>query len=99
MQEAGLPFLSGWQNFYILMGTAAATLTGLMFVASTLVTGFDRNTSTLDAGVSAFSTPMVMHFGVVLLVAGILSVRWQAFVSLSLFLCLVGLAMVIYLCI
>ncbi|HEU0297477.1 MAG TPA: hypothetical protein VFR47_32340 [Anaerolineales bacterium] len=37
MQGLELPFLSNWQNFYILIGTAAATLTGLMFVVTTIV--------------------------------------------------------------
>src|SRR5947207_764543 len=32
MQEAAVSPLPTWQNFYIIIGTAAATLTGLMFV-------------------------------------------------------------------
>jgi hypothetical protein len=40
MQGSELPFLSNWQNFYMIMGTAAATLTGLMFVVTTLVAAF-----------------------------------------------------------
>jgi hypothetical protein len=36
MQGSELPFLGNWQNFYMIIGTAAATLTGLMFVATTL---------------------------------------------------------------
>jgi hypothetical protein len=71
MQEAGLPFLSAWQNFYVLMGTAAATLTGLMFVAITLMAGINRHFATLNAGISAFSTPALVHFGVVFLFSGI----------------------------
>ena len=68
-----LPFLRDWQNFYMLMGTAAATLTGLMFVVTTLIAGIDAHLSTLNAAVSAFNTPTVVQFGAVLLLAGILS--------------------------
>ena len=76
MPQAGLPFLTNWQNFYMIIGTAAATLTGLMFVATTLVAGLERHVSTLDAGLSAFNTPTVVHFCAVLLLAGILSAPW-----------------------
>ena len=71
MQEAArLPFAT-WQTFYVLVGTAAATLTGLMFVVIT-VTDRVRNRRTSD-GIGAFGTPNVFHFGAVLLVAAILS--------------------------
>lgn len=37
MQEAGLPLLTNWQNFYVIIGSGAATLTGLMFVVVALL--------------------------------------------------------------
>ena len=88
--------LSNWQNFYMIMGTAAATLTGLMFVVTTLIAGIDAQLPTLNAAVSAFNTPTVVHFGTVLLLAGILSAPWQSLSALSLLLLLVGLGMVLY---
>lgn len=97
MQGSELPLLSDWQNFYMLIGTAAATLTGLMFVVTTLIAGIETHVETLNAGISAFNTPTVLHFGAVLLMAGILSAPWQVFSSLSLLLVLVGLGMVFYL--
>lgn len=96
MQGSELPLLSQWQNFYMLMGTAAATLTGLMFVVTTLIAGIDTQQSILNPAVSAFNTPTVVHFGIVLLLAGILSAPWQTFSSVGLLLGLVGLGMVIY---
>jgi amino acid transporter len=96
MQGPDLPLLGQWQNFYIMVGTAAATLTGLMFVVTTLIAGIDAHLSTLNAAVSAFNTPTVVQFGTVLLLAGILSAPWQTFSSLSLLLGLVGLGMVCY---
>lgn len=97
MQGAGLPYLDNWQNFYIIAGTAAATLTGLMFVVITLTAGIESHVATLNAALSAFSTPTIVHFGVVLLIAGIFSAPWQAFTSLSLVLGLVGLVAAVYL--
>jgi len=80
----------------MIMGTAAATLTGLMFVVTTLIAGIDAHMSTLNAAVSAYNTPTVVHFGTVLLLAGILSAPWPAFSSLGLLLGLLGLGMVSY---
>ena len=96
MQGYELPFMSNWQNFYMLIGTAAATLTGLMFVVTTLIAGIETHVETLNAGISAFNTPTVVHFGTVLLLAGILSAPWQTFSSLGLLLGLLGLGMVFY---
>ena len=96
IQGSDIAILTAWQNFYILTGTAAATLTGLMFVATTLVANLDRHTSTLHAGLSAFSSPTVVHFCAVLLLAGILSAPWQAFSTLGIVLGLLGLGMVLY---
>jgi hypothetical protein len=97
IQGSELLLLGGWQNFYMIFGTAAATLTGLMFVVTTLIAGVETHVSTLSAGTSAFHTPTVVHFCAVLLIAGILSAPWQAFSSISLVLGLLGLGMVLYL--
>jgi hypothetical protein len=96
IQGPELPFLSNWQNFYMLIGTASATLTGLMFVVTTLIAGIDTHVSTLNAAVSAFNTPTVVHFSAVLMLAGIFSAPWQTFSSLSLLLGLLALGMVLY---
>jgi hypothetical protein len=95
-QGADLSLLESWQNFYMIMGTAAATLTGLMFVVTTLIAGVDAHTSTLNPAVSAFNSPTVVHFASVLMVAGILSAPWPSHSSLGLLLGLVGLGLVFY---
>ena len=97
IQGSELPFLSNWQNFYMIIGTAAATLTGLMFVVTTLIAGIETHVSMLNAGTAAFNTPTVVLFCAVLLIAGILSAPWRAFSSVSLVLGLLGLGMVLYL--
>jgi hypothetical protein len=96
-QTFELPLLSSWQNFYMIMGTAAATLTGLMFVATTIIAGIDTHVPTANAGVAAFNTPTVVHFCAVLLLAGILSAPWPAFSGLSTLICVFGLGMAFYL--
>ncbi len=62
--------LAAWSNFYVMTGTSAAGLTGLMFVVITLVTGAERARS--QDGISTFSTPTVLHFGAALFVSAVL---------------------------
>ena len=96
MQEAALSPLAAWQNFYVLVGSAAATLTGLMFVVITLIAGVRRRASSPSGAVGAFSTPNVVHFGAALLVAATISAPWQVLWNAGLLLGLAGLAGVIY---
>ena len=96
MQGSGLSLLSNWQNFYMIMGTAAATLTGLMFVATTLFAGLNTHVETANAGISAFNTPTVVQFCTVLLLAGIFSAPWQTFSMISLLLGSLSLGMMVY---
>jgi len=78
MQEAVLSPLATWQNFYVIIGSAAATLTGLLFVVITLIAQVRVRASSPSDGIAVFSTPNVFHFGAALLVAAILSAPWQA---------------------
>src|SRR5258708_5652679 len=96
MQEAVLSPLATWQNFYVIIGTAAATLTGLMFVVITLMVQVRMRVSLPSSGIAIFSTPNVMHFGAALLVAAILSAPWQALWNAALLLGLLGLAVMTY---
>jgi hypothetical protein len=92
MQEAVLSPLATWQNFYVIIGSAAATLTGLMFVVITLIAGGRVRVSSPSEAFAAFNTPNVVHFCAALLVATLLSAPWQALWNVGLLLGLVGLA-------
>jgi hypothetical protein len=69
-------FLLPWSSFYVVIGSSAAALTGLMFVVITIVTGNERVTQSQD-GISTFSTPIVMHFCAVLFVSAVLIAPWH----------------------
>jgi hypothetical protein len=96
MQEAGVSFLTAWQNFYVITGTAAATLTGLMFVVISLIVGSRARVSPASAGIAAFSTPTVVHFCVALLISAILNAPWPALWNAGLLLELTGVGGVTY---
>jgi hypothetical protein len=49
-----------WHEFYILLGTAGATLLALLFVAVSLGTGFLSNKD--QQGTRTFMSPVVIHF-------------------------------------
>ncbi|MBL8080901.1 MAG: hypothetical protein JNM55_23210 [Anaerolineales bacterium] len=44
--------LNNWQTIYMIIGTAAASLTGLMFVATTLIAGIDTHMAVTNAAIS-----------------------------------------------
>ena len=58
--------LRDWRDFYVMGGTAAATLVGLMFVFASI--GASRFTDKYLAPMRAFITPTVVHFASALFV-------------------------------
>lgn len=58
----------GWENFYLIVGPSAAALIGLMFVVVTLTQGRDRKQ--IEAGKHLYTSPIVWHLGVVLVLSG-----------------------------
>jgi hypothetical protein len=74
--------LAGWENFYVIVGSSAAALTGLMFVVVALIA--ERRTPSFGPAVSAFGTPTVVHFCATLLVSALISAPWHRLSSLAL---------------
>lgn len=70
--------LAEWSNFYVIVGSSSAALTGLTFVVIALVAETQRVNST---GLRVFVTPTIVHFGAVLALSAFLCVpRQTAFV-------------------
>lgn len=64
-------YIAGWQNFFVILATAAGALTGLMFVVIAL-----RREQTTNAPVHAmrsFATPTIVHFTTVVVVSATLT--------------------------
>lgn len=81
--------LQAWQNFYVLMGGASATLVGLMFVAIWL--GSNLFTQQSVVGLRTFVSPTLMHFVYVLITSVLVLVPTVTRTFLSILLLLVGL--------
>jgi hypothetical protein len=58
----------GWENFYLMVGSSAAALIGLMFVVVTLTAGRDR--AEVERGKRLYTSPIVWNLAVVLVLSG-----------------------------
>lgn len=85
--------LSRWQNFYVIVGSAAGALTGLQFLAITLIADL-RTGSMLE--VRAFGSPTMVHFCMSLLIAAIASCPWQSWTGIAVAFGVCGLGGTLY---
>ena len=83
-----------WHDFYLLVGTASATLVGLMFVAASI--GAQVFTERSREAMRAFISPTVVHFGAVLFICMAVTVPSQTWVTLAVLLILGGAAGTLY---
>jgi hypothetical protein len=87
--------LSAWQNFYVIVGPSAGALIGLQFVVMTLIANRPLTRDDAQAG-DAFSTPAVVHFGVVLLLSAVGCAPWDGSDVVAVVWGLVGLLGALY---
>lgn len=87
--------LSGWENFYVIVGSSAGALIGLQFVVITLIATMPIGQGAAQAG-QAFATPTIVHFGAVLLLAAVLSAPWHGTAPAAVLWGLMGLTGVVY---
>jgi hypothetical protein len=85
MAESASSALASWTSFYVVTGSAAAALTGLMFIVITLVTGLERSERNPE-GTSIFSTPTVVHFSAAFVISAMLTAPWHSLFWLGLLL-------------
>lgn len=88
------PF-SGWENFYVIVGSSAGALIGLQFVVITLIADIPVPGVNLQGG-DTYATPTVVHFGAVLLLAGIMTAPWPGIHPASILWGVVGLSGAVY---
>jgi hypothetical protein len=89
-----MPELADWNSFYVIVGSSAGALIGLQFVVLTLIA--ERPPLRMAEAGAAFSTPSVVHFGIVLLLSAVLSAPWHAISAVAVFWGLVGLGGLVY---
>jgi hypothetical protein len=94
MDESLSGLLHEWHDFYVLLGTASATLVGLMFVAASIGTAVFNEDH--RGALQAFITPTVVHFAAVLFACLVNTMPIHSWESLSALLAAGGLAGVVY---
>jgi hypothetical protein len=68
--------LTGWENFYVIVGSSAGALIGLQFVVITLIADLPP-AKDVERAVDAFASPTIVHFGSVLLLSALVSIPWR----------------------
>jgi len=87
--------LTEWQNFYVIVGSAAGALTGLQFVVMALIADMPAMEQESEA-ITAFSTPSVVNFGAVLLLSAVLAMPWHGITPVSIVWGVAGVVGVLY---
>ena len=90
-----MPALTGWENFYVIVGSSAGALIGLQFVVITLIAEIPLVRDAQRAS-SAFATPTIVHFGAVLLLSVVISAPWHGIAAAAILWGVLGLVGVIY---
>jgi hypothetical protein len=83
-----------WHDFYVLLGTASATLVGLMFVTATI--GANLFTEANREAMRAFLSPTVVHFTAVLLICIVMIIPMRNWTALAVLLALGAVAGLIH---
>ena len=89
-----------WDSYYLLIGTAAGALIGLLFVVASLNAG--RDVSTVSRGTQTYLTPTVFHFAMVVIVSALATAPElpARFIGLALGACaLAGLLYSVWICV
>ena len=87
--------LHEWEGFYVIVGTSAAALTGLMFVV--IAVAADAGPRAVGPrGIATFVTPTIVHFCVALLISAIVSAPWPEHLGPQISLIAVGVGGFIY---
>ena len=86
--------LHAWDNFYVILGSAAGALIGLQFVVMTLIA--EKPQAVSGDAASAFGTPTVVHLGCCLLISALVNVPWPDISTGSITGGAVGLAGLVY---
>jgi hypothetical protein len=93
-ETAALP-LHEWETFYVIIGSSAAALTGLMFVVVAL-TSERRRLAGDSSALDSYATPTVVHFCAALLLAAVVTTPRQTPHSLGACILLMGLLGLVY---
>jgi hypothetical protein len=94
MLEPVVSPLAAWESYYVIIGSSAAALTGLMFVVVALIA--DQQAARTNNEIAAFGTPTVVHFCAALFTAAVLSAPWHSLTNCGIAIGILGVGGVLY---
>jgi hypothetical protein len=81
--------LGRWETFYVIVGSSGGALTGLLFVVVALAA--ERARPYASQGLTAFTSPSIFHFGLVLFISASVTMPRDGLTSLAVLLGLCAL--------
>jgi hypothetical protein len=94
MQASMAELVHAWHDFYVLVGTASATLVGLMFVTASI--GAPIFTEKNREALRAFISPTVVHFSTALFLCILALIPAHGSLAMALLLAVAGVAGLVY---
>ncbi len=88
--------LENWHEFYALLGTAAAALVALLFVAASIGAGFLDPTRTRSGATRTYMSPVVFHYAAVLFISLVVLIPSHTPASLGICIGIVAAVGVVY---
>ncbi|HXM70475.1 MAG TPA: hypothetical protein VN970_05035 [Thermoanaerobaculia bacterium] len=88
--------LARWANFYVIVGSSAAALTGLQFIVIALMAETRLPRRDHAIGIDAFSTPTIAYFSAVLLISAVMSAPWNVLPAVAALVAVCGAAGTVY---
>ncbi len=85
---------AAWENYYLMMGSSAAALIGLLFVVASL--SGERESNAVRQGTRIYASPVVFHLGVVVLVSAVAMIPDIPFSAVCILIGICALAGMIY---
>ena len=86
--------LAKWDNFYVIVGSAAGALIGLQFVVIALIA--EKPVAGAAEAGAAFANPTIVYFSVALFLSAVLHAPWQTITIVAVLWGLVGFGGVAY---
>src|SRR5262249_2159818 len=93
VQETVAAPLNSWDNFYVIVGSSGAALTGLMFVVIALVAESRQRS---PGGIDGYGSATIVHVCAALLISANLSAPWHRLIGAGLTLAVAGIVGLIY---
>jgi hypothetical protein len=94
LTDAVPPSFTAWENFYVIVGSSGAALTGLQFIVIAFIA--ESRQQLTERMIDTFATPAIVHFCVVLFMAAVLSAPWPGLFAPAVVLGISGIAGVVY---